>query len=169
MPFFSLTPDDVLGQMITPAVLISASGTLSLSTSNRLGRVVDRVRVLGDEAWKLDLGDKLPHEMAAKKDLITGQLARLVRRIGLLQNALTAVYVAVGLLVGTSLTVGLSAAVPAIPPWVSVATALGGGTALFVASVFLILEARLAVRASLLEMYSIQEVLDRKAGWLPGR
>ena len=32
--------------MITPAVLISASGTLVLSTSNRLTRVVDRVRSL---------------------------------------------------------------------------------------------------------------------------
>ncbi|HYU33146.1 MAG TPA: DUF2721 domain-containing protein [Thermoanaerobaculia bacterium] len=30
--------------MIAPAVLISASGTLVLSTSNRLTRVVDRVR-----------------------------------------------------------------------------------------------------------------------------
>jgi hypothetical protein len=30
--------------MITPALLISASGTLSLSTANRLGRVVDRIR-----------------------------------------------------------------------------------------------------------------------------
>ena len=32
--------------MITPAVLISASGTMILSTSTRLGRVVDRVRSL---------------------------------------------------------------------------------------------------------------------------
>jgi len=36
--------------MITPAVLISASGTLVLSTGNRLGRIVDRVRVLTAEA-----------------------------------------------------------------------------------------------------------------------
>ena len=41
---------EVLGAMITPAVLISASGTLVLSTSNRLSRVVDRVRVLSAEA-----------------------------------------------------------------------------------------------------------------------
>ena len=32
--------------MITPALLISATGSLVLSTSTRLGRVVDRVRDL---------------------------------------------------------------------------------------------------------------------------
>jgi hypothetical protein len=36
----------VLTAMITPAVLISACGALILSTSTRLGRVVDRVRML---------------------------------------------------------------------------------------------------------------------------
>ena len=39
----------VLTAMITPAVLISACGALILSTSTRLGRVVDRVRALGLE------------------------------------------------------------------------------------------------------------------------
>lgn len=34
--------------MITPAVLISACAALILSTSTRLGRVVDRVRALSD-------------------------------------------------------------------------------------------------------------------------
>ena len=35
---------EILSAMITPAVLISASGTLVLSTSVRMARVVDRVR-----------------------------------------------------------------------------------------------------------------------------
>jgi hypothetical protein len=34
----AFSASDVLGAMITPAVLISASGTLVLSTSNRLTR-----------------------------------------------------------------------------------------------------------------------------------
>ncbi|HYN23544.1 MAG TPA: DUF2721 domain-containing protein, partial [Pyrinomonadaceae bacterium] len=38
----------VLTAMITPAVLISACGSMILSTSGRLGRVVDRVRALSD-------------------------------------------------------------------------------------------------------------------------
>ncbi|MDX6385657.1 MAG: hypothetical protein QOK48_3230, partial [Blastocatellia bacterium] len=43
----------VLTAMITPAVLISASGTMILSTSTRLGRVVDRVRSLSDRLQAL--------------------------------------------------------------------------------------------------------------------
>ena len=41
----------VLTAMITPAVLISACGALIFSTSTRLGRVIDRVRVLS-EKWE---------------------------------------------------------------------------------------------------------------------
>ncbi len=43
----------VLTAMITPAVLISACGTMILSTSTRLGRVVDRVRALSDRLEEL--------------------------------------------------------------------------------------------------------------------
>ena len=43
MPASSLS---ILSAMITPAVLISACGTLILSTSNRLSRSTDRVRSL---------------------------------------------------------------------------------------------------------------------------
>jgi hypothetical protein len=39
--------------MITPAVLISACGSMILSTSSRLGRVVDRVRALSDRLEEL--------------------------------------------------------------------------------------------------------------------
>ena len=47
----------VLTAMITPAVLISASGTMILSTSTRLGRVVDRVRSLSDRLRQLANND----------------------------------------------------------------------------------------------------------------
>lgn len=40
------TPLSLLSAMITPAVLISASGMLILSTATRLARIVDRVRTL---------------------------------------------------------------------------------------------------------------------------
>jgi hypothetical protein len=41
-----LTALDLLSAMITPAVLISACGTLIVSTSSRLARIVDRARGL---------------------------------------------------------------------------------------------------------------------------
>jgi uncharacterized protein DUF2721 len=39
----------ILSAMITPALLISAAGTLILSTSNRLGRVVERIHAWSDQ------------------------------------------------------------------------------------------------------------------------
>ena len=51
---------EILGAMITPALLISAAGTLSLSTANRLGRVVDRVRALTDMAEANARGRRKP-------------------------------------------------------------------------------------------------------------
>ena len=44
---------EFLTAMITPALLISATGSLVLSTSTRLGRVVDRVRSLSDRVEEL--------------------------------------------------------------------------------------------------------------------
>ncbi|MFN2577657.1 MAG: DUF2721 domain-containing protein [Pyrinomonadaceae bacterium] len=46
--------------MITPAVLISASGTMILSTSTRLGRVVDRVRSLSERFRLLSVSEEQP-------------------------------------------------------------------------------------------------------------
>jgi uncharacterized protein DUF2721 len=70
----------VLTAMITPAVLISACGSMILSTSSRLGRVVDRVRALSDRlediSWNSG-GMKLSHERQA---LIFEQLDKLTSR-----------------------------------------------------------------------------------------
>ena len=43
----------VLTAMITPAVLISACGALIFSTSTRLGRVIDRTRILSERFQEL--------------------------------------------------------------------------------------------------------------------
>ena len=42
----ALSSSRILTSMITPAVLISACGTLIFSTSARLGRIFDRVNVM---------------------------------------------------------------------------------------------------------------------------
>jgi hypothetical protein len=65
----------VLTAMITPAVLISACGSMILSTSSRLGRVVDRVRGLSD---KLDeLAGKSASETKERQAIIFEQLDKL--------------------------------------------------------------------------------------------
>ena len=44
---------NALTAMITPALLISATGTYILACTNRLGRVVDRMRLVSDRVETL--------------------------------------------------------------------------------------------------------------------
>ena len=160
--------NEVLGAMITPAVLISACGTLTLSTSIRLGRVVDRVRAIGDEVDALDPSGATPFaELDEKRRHLNDQLGRLVNRIQLLQTALISLYTAIGLLVGTSLLIGLKSATNRVPESVPVILGLLGAAALFWASVYLVREARTAVHSTLLEMAYIARVVARKTGVPP--
>jgi uncharacterized protein DUF2721 len=142
---------EVLGAMITPAVLISASGTLVLSTSNRLTRVVDRVRALAAEAEQMRKEEVSP-EAEARRQLIAGQLPVLTSRVLLLRSALGILYAAIGLLVATSIAVGISAAVGWAYGWVPVLSGLAGASALLWGSLLLVREARLAVSSTLQEM-----------------
>jgi HAMP domain-containing protein len=160
--------NEVLGAMITPAVLISACGTLTLSTSIRLGRVVDRVRAIGEEVDALDPSGTIPYaELDEERRHLSDQLGRLVQRIHLLQTALTSLYTAIGLLVGTSLAIGLKSATNRVPEAVPVLLGLLGAGALFFGSVYLVREARTAVSSTLREMEYIARVVARKTGVPP--
>ena len=87
---------DLLTSMITPAVLISACGTLVFSTSTRLARVVDRVRELSHSMEALFRG-KVADFPAERREEMARQLAIYVRRSRLIQRSLTAYYVSLGL------------------------------------------------------------------------
>jgi len=157
---------EILGAMITPAVLVSASGVLVLSTSNRVGRTVDRVRALAAEVEHLQISSAnvsvVTQISESKRKLIADQLSQLSERALLLRSAMTALYTAIGLLVGTSILVG----VVAILQWryaeLPVVSGLAGACALLYGSLLLVREARLAVRSTLEEMSIAREaVLER--------
>ena len=113
----------VLTAMITPAVLISACGSMILSTSSRLGRVVDRVRSLSDRLE--DMGERGEHSETAteRQALIFQQLDKLTSRARLLQRCMVTFYLSLGMFVATSVAIGVVAftATRAITwyPWVS--------------------------------------------------
>src|SRR5882762_8280998 len=67
----------VLTAMITPAVLISASGTMILSTSTRLGRVVDRVRSLSDRLEEYSRADQQTEFLEERRAMLYDQLDKL--------------------------------------------------------------------------------------------
>ena len=82
--------------MITPAVLISACGSMILSTSSRLGRVVDRVRGLSDK-WESMTDDEKQTADAIERQAVTfEQLDKLTSRARILQRSMVVFYLAVG-------------------------------------------------------------------------
>ncbi|ANA41671.1 hypothetical protein A2G06_11635 [Geobacter anodireducens] len=131
----------VLTSMITPAVLISAAGTLIFSTSNRLGRVFDRVNGLKSEIESV-LAGTLPFA-AERMAFLRVQVQKQRVRARLIQHALAALYTATGLFVASSLGIAFNVAYGSSDTsWIPTALALAGGLFLFAASAILIYESR---------------------------
>ena len=151
----------VLTAMITPAVLISASGTMILSTSTRLGRVVDRVRSLSDRLRQLANNDASVEFFEEERAMLYDQLDKLTSRSRLLQRALTTFYLAVGVFVATSVAIGVVAFFGARGAWVPVAMGLIGAFFLFYGSMLLVFEARLALSTTHAEMDFIWRITRR--------
>ena len=143
----------VLTAMITPAVLISACGSMILSTSTRLGRVVDRVRSLSDRLEEMNEANSDGRDYTERQGLIFQQLDKLTSRARILQRCMVTFYLSLGMFVATSVAIGI---VPFTgnPRYNMLPVALGlmGATFLFYGSVLLILEARLALSTINAEM-----------------
>ena len=136
----------ILTAMITPAVLISACGTLILSTSTRLGRVVDRTRDLSDRFELMARAGEEDFKLfEERRAVIFDQLDKLTSRARILQRCMIVFYIAVGVFVAASVAIGVAGAVGVGYAWIPVVLGLIGASFLFYGSVLLILEARLAL------------------------
>jgi hypothetical protein len=152
-----MNPDpSVLSAMITPAVLISACGALILSTSVRLGRVVDRVRALADGFEQLARRNPGEDELFEDRmELTFTQLDWLTTRARHLQRAMTTFYLALGLFVATTVTmgfVGMTGKVGKAYEWIPVVCGMVGAALLFIGTLLLAFEATLALRSVHSEM-----------------
>lgn len=148
----------VLTSMITPAVLISACGSLLFSTGTRLGRIVDRVRTLAAKFEELERHPEKDELFDERRQLIFGQLRRQSIRARLLQRAMLAFYTALGVLVACSIAIAIVAAVDRAYTWVAVAFGLFGSLFMFYGSVLLIIESRLALGAIVSELEFVEKV-----------
>src|SRR5712691_243836 len=91
--------------MLTPAVLILATGSLLLTTSNRATRVIDRIREMMSEVERLvGVEDAVADE---KRTLLFAQIQRSTLRARFLQRALSLLYLALGMFVVTSISIGV--------------------------------------------------------------
>jgi Protein of unknown function (DUF2721) len=97
----------VLSAMITPALFLTANGSLIISTSNRLARIADRVRVLNETIDRLD---RVPGDLDFVPDrigLAEEQLGRMARRNEHIRVALTLLYLALAAFAATSLSLAV--------------------------------------------------------------
>ncbi len=153
-------PSNLLAAMVTPAVLISAAGTLVFSTTSRLARLVDRARVLAHE---LEAIAENPHAPLAseRRAEIEHHLTVRARRSHLVQSAVTRFYIALGFFVAATMAVGLVAIVPAIG-WMPPVLGILGSMGLFSGCIQLIRETRLALGAVDREMNFALEMVRRR-------
>ena len=149
---------NVLSAMITPAVLIMATGSLMLTTSQRLSRSIDRARKLGAAIEPLE---KDPAG-ARKRGFLLRQLMYATRRVRLLQRSMVLLYLAIGFFVATSGALG----VIELGKWdwglVPVILGMGGAVLLLLASGLLIVESRVLLRALNEEMSELTNTCEER-------
>ena len=102
---------EFLTAMVTPTLLISATGSLVLSTSTRLGRVVDHVRQLEERLSDLIYAENKDDVPLYDKrvEVIVDLLDKVTSRSRILQRALQAFYYGVGMFTLTSVMIAVAA------------------------------------------------------------
>jgi hypothetical protein len=133
----------ILSDMFAPAVLVSACGSLILTTSQRLSRSLDRQRAVAHSLHHHKRHAPAPNP--AEQAHLKLQLSFAARRARLLQRAMTALHLTLGVFIASILSIGIFELTHSAATWViSVLSVLGTGLLLY-ASLLLIRESRLAV------------------------
>jgi threonine/homoserine/homoserine lactone efflux protein len=144
---------EFLTAMITPALLISATGSLVLSTSTRLGRVVDRVRALeirlGELIYAEDKNDVPMYEK--RVEVIVDLLDKVTSRSRLLQRAMTTFYYGLMFFILTSVTIAI-AGIFNVYRWIPIPVGIVGIMFLFYGSILMLRETAMATATVNAEM-----------------
>lgn len=144
---------EFLTAMITPALLISATGSLVLSTSTRLGRVVDRARELERRLSELIVAeDKTEIPLYDKRlDTVVNLLNKVTTRARILQKAMGAFYYGLGCFILTSVSIAV-AGIFDIYRWLPIPIGVVGIFFLFYGSILMLRETRMATATINAEM-----------------
>lgn len=137
-------PIELLGAVITPAVLILATSSIIQATATRQSRVLERMRKLRDQ-------NQAPER--ARDDARTTRLLFLMaRRALLLQRALFLLYLALSVFCITSISIALDALFGNQYGVAYLCVAMTGIAILISAAVILVLESLSAVKAVRIEL-----------------
>ncbi len=155
---FSVNPNalnsaiEFLTAMVTPTLLISATGSLVLSTSTRLGRVVDRTRELEKRLSELITADKKFIPLYDRRlETIVHLLDKVTSRARILQRAMGAFYYGLMFFILTSVTIAV-AGLFNVARWLPIPVGVVGIIFLFYGSVLMLRETRMATATINAEM-----------------
>ena len=156
---FSVNPNalnstiEFLTAMVTPTLLISATGSLVLSTSTRLGRVIDRVRDLEQRLSELILSENnFAIPLYEKRlDTVVNLLDKVTSRARILQRAMGAFYYGLGFFILTSVTIAV-VGLFGIYRWLPIPVGIVGIFFLFYGSILMLRETRMATATVNAEM-----------------
>ena len=96
-------------QMVSPAVMVSACGLMLLSLGNKYARVVDRIRLFASEIHAVKkLGNPATDLDAERVRTLNLQIPDLFRRGRLLRNAVLLYHTAISLFVACSFGIPLT-------------------------------------------------------------
>lgn len=144
---------EFLTAMVTPTLLISATGSLVLSTSTRLGRVVDRARELEVRLSELiTVEDKDSIPLYDKRlDTVVKLIDKVTTRSRILQKALSAFYFGLNFFILTSVTIAIAAFFTTYR-WIPIPVGIIGIMYLFWGGVQMVRETRMATATINAEM-----------------
>ncbi len=134
----------VLSAMFTPAILVSACGSLILTTSQRLSRSLDRQREVAQLLRQNQQQATTSTPDPAEHGHLTQQLLFAIRRARILQKAMTSLHLTLSIFIGSILSIGIFELIDSAAAWIIALLSVLGATTLLYASVLLIRESRLA-------------------------
>lgn len=142
----------ILSSMVTPTVLILATGSLLLTTSQRLGRSIERARKLLDQLENFGKSEGDEVYIQGKRKVLFDLLGMATKRSRYLQSAMTILYIALSIFVSTIIIIGVIEITEIRFPWLPLILGMLGAGLLFYSSLFLMAESRIALQSVKREM-----------------
>jgi len=128
----------IISAMITPALLILGSASLVATALQRLARAIDRARAM------LQLSDEEAGRLGQTQDVSKRWLKRYAIRSLMAERAVTAFFLAVGLLVIDCLSIAVDRYFADTLTWLPVSLTILGMCMIFAGAYFMVQESRLA-------------------------
>jgi hypothetical protein len=148
--------------MLTPALFMTATSSLIISTSNRMSRIVDRIRIINDLADHADRGLSELDYLDLRASHLASQLRDLEWRSDRVRLALTMLYMSLSSFIGTSLALAVDVLIGSRIEAVPTLLAMLGVGLLLAGSVNLTREARRALQSNRREIHFHRQLQNRR-------